>query len=147
MQQLEHSHTGFRHTITVRYGECDMQGVVFNANYLAYVDDVCDRWLTSSLGPDWNRQFDAMVKKASLEWHSASRHGDALEFALQPTRWGNSSFDVRVAASVGGRPVVTVDVTYISVAPGSHAPLPIPAGIRRALGGATQEPELQGEVG
>jgi acyl-CoA thioesterase FadM len=29
----------YRHTIRVRYGECDMQRVVFNAHYFAYCDD------------------------------------------------------------------------------------------------------------
>jgi acyl-CoA thioester hydrolase len=28
----------FRHTLRVRYNECDPQGVVFNANYLTYID-------------------------------------------------------------------------------------------------------------
>ena len=28
----------FVHEIRVRYGECDPQGIVFNANYLAYFD-------------------------------------------------------------------------------------------------------------
>ena len=28
----------FRHRIRVRWNECDPQGVVFNANYLAYFD-------------------------------------------------------------------------------------------------------------
>jgi len=28
----------FRHAIRVRYNECDPQGHVFNANYLAYFD-------------------------------------------------------------------------------------------------------------
>ena len=28
----------FRHRLRVRYHECDPQGVVFNANYLAYFD-------------------------------------------------------------------------------------------------------------
>ncbi len=29
----------FRCQVRVRFGECDMQGVVFNAHYLAYIDD------------------------------------------------------------------------------------------------------------
>ena len=37
----------FRHDIRIRYGEVDMQGVVFNAHYLAYVDHCIDRWLRS----------------------------------------------------------------------------------------------------
>ncbi|MDQ3434437.1 MAG: hypothetical protein M3481_07100 [Actinomycetota bacterium] len=28
----------FRHRMRVRYSECDLQGVVFNAQYLAYSD-------------------------------------------------------------------------------------------------------------
>ena len=34
----------------VRYGECDQQGVVFNAHYMAYCDDASDRWLRDRLG-------------------------------------------------------------------------------------------------
>ena len=43
----------FRHSIRVRYGECDMQGVVFNAHYLAYVDDALEHrrlWLHGEIG-------------------------------------------------------------------------------------------------
>ena len=35
----------YRHALRVRYGECDMQQVVFNANYLAYIDDAIDTWM------------------------------------------------------------------------------------------------------
>ena len=35
----------YRHSLRIRYGECDMQGVVFNANYMAYVDDAVDTWV------------------------------------------------------------------------------------------------------
>ena len=35
----------YRHSIDVRWGEVDMQGVVFNAHYLAYIDDTLERWL------------------------------------------------------------------------------------------------------
>jgi acyl-CoA thioester hydrolase len=133
MQDAQGPAAGFRHAINVRYGECDMQGVVFNANYLAYVDDVCDRWMAAALGREWNARFDAMVKKATLEWHSAASHGDTLDFALVVSRWGNSSFEVRVEAHVLGRRIVTVDVVYISVAPGTQAPTPVPVHIREAL--------------
>ena len=127
---------GFRHSISVRYGECDMQGVVFNPNYLVYVDDVCDRWLIAALGPKWSEVFDCVVKKVTVEWHSAARHGETIDFALAPTRWGNSSFDVRVVARVGEREVISVDLVYVGVGPGTHAPTPIPAAVRTALAAA-----------
>ncbi|MBV9933801.1 MAG: hypothetical protein JO367_05815, partial [Actinobacteria bacterium] len=37
------------HRIRVRYGEVDMQRVVFNSHYLAYCDDAVEHWL-STLG-------------------------------------------------------------------------------------------------
>ena len=123
----------FTHRITVRYGECDMQGVVFNPNYLVYADDVCDRWLIAALGRDWSSRFDCAVKKASVEWHSAARHGDTITFGLTVARWGSSSFDVRIESEVEGRQIVTIDLVYVSVAPGSHTPVPVPAEIRTLL--------------
>ncbi|MFM7093508.1 MAG: acyl-CoA thioesterase, partial [Actinomycetota bacterium] len=35
----------YEHRIRIRYGECDMQKVVFNAHYLAYCDDAADCWM------------------------------------------------------------------------------------------------------
>jgi acyl-CoA thioesterase FadM len=35
----------------VRYGEVDMQRVVFNAHYLAYCDDAVERWGSTSFDP------------------------------------------------------------------------------------------------
>ncbi len=127
---------GFAHAITVRYGECDMQGVVFNPNYLVYADDVCDRWLIAALGREWSTSFDCVVKKASVEWHSAAKHGDTIQFVLDVTRWGSSSFDVRLNAIVEGRPIVTIDLVYVSVAPGTHTPTPVPVEVRRRLSSA-----------
>ena len=40
----------YRHPVRIRYGECDMQKVVFNANYLAYIDDATDTWMRTALG-------------------------------------------------------------------------------------------------
>ena len=36
---------GYSQDIRVRYGEVAAQEVVFNAHYLAYLDDVADTWL------------------------------------------------------------------------------------------------------
>jgi len=123
----------FRKAITVRYGECDMQGVVFNPNYMVYVDDVCDGWLTASLGRDWNSKFDCVVKKATIEWHSSAHHGETIDFGLSVTRWGKTSFDVTVEATHDGNRVIAATLVYISVQPGSHIPVPVPEWVRGEL--------------
>ena len=59
-----------RASIRVRYGEVDQQGVVFNAHYLAYVDDVFDTWLRE-LDADFEALgWEIMLKTASMEWHA-----------------------------------------------------------------------------
>jgi len=41
----------FVHELRVRYGECDPQGIVFNANYLSYFDiTVTELWRATELG-------------------------------------------------------------------------------------------------
>jgi acyl-CoA thioester hydrolase len=123
----------YSYDIEVRYGEVDLQGVVFNAHYLAYVDHCVDRWLRSLevLTPDGD--WDIMVKKASVEWHGAAGLGDVLTLVPKVTRWGNTSFDVTVDGSVGPRPVFQAVLLYIGVKMGTKEPAPPPSNIRAAL--------------
>lgn len=124
----------FVHELRVRYGECDMQGVVFNANYLAYIDDALDLWFAAELGSSgFGDGFDCMVKKATLEWSSPARRGEVLRLAPRVTRWGTTSFDVEVDGSVGERPVVAATIVYVSVVPGGTEPCPVPDPVRAAL--------------
>ena len=90
---------GYRHRVRVRYGECDMQQVVFNANYLAYVDDAIDSWMREVLGDFEELDFDFMVKKATIEWQSAARRGDLLELDVAVVRWGTHVVRRRGAGS------------------------------------------------
>ena len=123
----------FRHSIRVRYGECDMQGVVFNAHYLAYVDDTIEHWFDALLVPDLRAAFDVMLKKVTVEWTAPARYRDVIELDIGVARWGTTSFDVVVSGRAGGRDSFTTTVVYVSVKPGTHEPVPIPADVREAL--------------
>jgi hypothetical protein len=48
-------------------------------------------------------------------------------------RWGNTSFDVRVAGIVGEVERVVIELTYVSVTPGTHQPCLVPEVIKSAL--------------
>lgn len=125
----------YRHRVRIRYGDCDMQKVVFNAHYLAYIDDATDTWVRSVLGDFEAGGFDFMVKKVTLEWHSSARFGEVLDLDLAVTRWGNASYDIGVVARVGARPVLDATLIYVSLIPGELRPQPVPAHVRAALGG------------
>ena len=117
----------------VRYGEVDLQGVVFNAHYLAYVDHCIDRWFRSLELLSADGEWDIMVKKATVEWHGSAGVGDVLTLVPHVTRWGSTSFDVTIDGSVGERPVFQAVVLYVGVAMGTKTPMPAPEHIRAAL--------------
>lgn len=129
----------FRHTIEVRYGECDMQRVVFNANYLAFVDEAMARWFAATLprreGETWEQQFDGfdyMVKQATVTWAASSTFGDRLDLDCSVARWGTTSFEVSVVGTAAGADRFTAAVICVSVDDGLR-PVAVPELVRQAF--------------
>ena len=120
------------HHVRVRYGECDMQRVVFNANYLAYCDDAADWWFRSLGALLEAGEWDVMVKKATITWDGAAKVHDDLAIEVSVSRWGNSSFDVRFDGTVERAAVFTAEITYVAVVTGTTETVPVPAEFRAA---------------
>ena len=131
------------HTLPVRYGECDMQRVVFNANYFVYCDDAVDTWTRFALADELKKSgtstdlhaigFDFMLKTTQLTWHSPVKFGDTLDMNCEVSRWGNSSFDVAINGSVDGDSRFDAVITYVSVDPVTQMPTPIPDIVKKSL--------------
>jgi len=121
------------HRIRVRYGEVDMQRVVFNAHYMAYCDDAVERWLAAKGVSVFDVGWDFMLKKATLEWQGSATVHEELDIAVEVARWGTTSFDVRFTGTVGERPVFTNTITYVGVQLGTQEPTPPPEDVKRAL--------------
>ena len=89
----------FSHELRVRYGECDPQAIVFNANYLAYFDVAFTELWRAAVGP-WQemveRGYDAVVAEANIEFHAPARFDDVLTLACVLTRLGRSSLTTRI---------------------------------------------------
>ena len=126
----------FVHRVRVRYGEVDMQRVVFNANYFAYCDDAADLWFRSLGAALEDDVWDVMVKRAEITWTGAARVHDEIAIELSVSRWGNTSFDVFFAGTVGGSPVFTATITYVAVLTGTSRPVPVPDEFRAAAAAA-----------
>lgn len=132
----------FSERIRVRYNECDMQNVVFNANYWMYADDAVAQWMRHAIGQNnetgsdikWSDLgFDFMLKTATGTWHKGATYGDVITATCSVSRWGNTSFDVLVTMSVEDQTVFDCSITYVSVTPGTHTPAPVPSHIKEAL--------------
>jgi len=122
----------YTHHVRVRYGECDMQRVVFNAHYLAYCDDAADLWFRSLGATLEGGTWDVMVKKATVTWDGAARVHDDLAIALSVSRWGTTSFDVQFDGTVDGAAVFTAVITYVAVVTGTTDTVAVPDEFRTA---------------
>ena len=128
------SGTSFRHTIAVRYGEVDRQGVVFNAHYLAYIDDTLENWLRPIRAPGEGLGCDMMLKKSTIEWSGSLGSGDRLGIDAAIARFGRTSWEVAFTGTCEGRPVFSARVVYVSVVFGVGTPMETPPEIREFLG-------------
>ncbi len=117
----------YTHTIRVRYADCDMQGVVYNSHYLTFVDDAFDCWLRE-LATDFEDAYgwEVMLKKAEITWDGPTRMAEHLDIVCEPTRWGNTSFDVSYTGAVDSRAVFSAVATYVTVDHENHRPVVIP---------------------
>jgi acyl-CoA thioester hydrolase len=129
-------HARYRHRLRVRYGEVDQQGVVFNAHYLAYMDDALEGWLSTLGDLRHPHGWDMMLKKATVEWQGSLGSGDHLDVDLAIVRWGRTSWSVGYVGTCRDEPVFTAEVLYVSVRLGDHQSIETPAAIREALGEA-----------
>jgi acyl-CoA thioester hydrolase len=126
----------FTHRIRVRYGECDPQGVVFNANWLAYCDIVITELWRELIG-DYSGMVaqgaDMMVAEAGIRFRGAARFDDVVEFQLSVTRLGETALSTRVEARVDGNLAIEATMRHVFVDPGTNTKRPIPDDIRAAL--------------
>ena len=126
----------YSHQLRVRYGECDQQGVVFNANYLAFIDDASEVWIRSN-SPNGNYEklnWEWMVVKSIIEWQSSARTGDLLDINIGVVRFGGKSFDVGSVGFVGTRKIFSARSVCVSVLPVTYEPIETPTQIKSILG-------------
>jgi acyl-CoA thioester hydrolase len=116
----------------VRYAECDQQGVVFNAHYLAYADEAVEQVLRRH-GVSYTellaRGLDTSVVASELQWTSSARWGELVDVDGAVERVGRTSFVVALTISVGDRLCCRVRTTYV-LTDLDRNPTPVPDDVR-----------------
>ena len=126
----------FKHTLRVRYSECDPQGVVFNANYVAYFDVILTELWREALGSYQDMVeggTDMVVAEVNVRFLGPARFDDEVEFEARLTRLGETSMSTRIDSSTGGHPVVQGEIRHVFIDPATKAKTPMPENIRTAL--------------
>ena len=132
----------FRHELRVRYGECDPQGIVFNANYLAFIDVAFTELWRLQIGP-WmqmtERGYDAVLADARLGFKAPGRFDDVLAIVLRVERLGRASIHTHARIERGEELLLEAELRHVVVSTETWRSVEMPDWIRSGLAPVAQD--------
>jgi acyl-CoA thioester hydrolase len=109
----------FRYYLKVRYGECDQQGVVYNARYGDFVDLACTEFLRAAFAPQdcFGGDHEFQVVRMLVEWTAPARFDDVLAIDVRLAKLGTTSFTLAfaLARAATGEPIATAETVNVHV--------------------------------
>lgn len=124
------------HTLRVRYGESDLQGIAFNAHYLNYFDiGMTELWRAAygNYQTMLERGVDIVLAEARLRFRKPARFDDELDLSVAVTHMGTTSIITRHFARCRGDVVAEGDLRHVLVDLQTLAKTPIPDWARDGL--------------
>jgi acyl-CoA thioester hydrolase len=131
------------HRLRVRWSEVDMQKIVFNGNYLNYIDvAVAEYW--RAIGLPYPHGYvdryanDVYLRKAAVDYLGSARYDDLLDLAVRVARLGRTSmtfaFEIwRAEPEPSPAPLITAELVYVNADPYSMTPAPLPGPVRELI--------------
>jgi acyl-CoA thioester hydrolase len=126
----------FVHDLRVRFGECDPQGIVFNANYLLYFDVAFTEMWRVAVGP-WmemaDHGVDAVVAEANLHFRGPARFDDQLALRCSIVRLGRTAITTEIDVLREQELLVQGRLRHVCVSTAGWQKTPWPQAIRDGL--------------
>lgn len=131
------------HPLRVRWSEVDMQKIVFNGNYLNYIDvAVAEYW--RAIGLPYPHGYvdryanDVYLRKATVDYLGSARYDDLLDVLVRVARLGRTSmtfaFEIWCAgADPSAKPLITAELVYVNADPQTMMPAPLPPAVRELI--------------
>jgi acyl-CoA thioester hydrolase len=128
----------FRHRLRVRWSECDLQGVVFYPNYLAYFDHLLTELWREAVGPYseiTQLGIDLLVAEAKVRYRAPARFDDEVDVVAAISRLGTTSMttDLQIERVEDGAVLAEGELRHVFVDPDSFEKREIPADVRGGL--------------
>jgi acyl-CoA thioester hydrolase len=126
----------FIYKLRVRYGECDPQGVLFNANYLAYVDHtITELWRAAYGGYDamLERGLDIVVAAATLRFRGSARFDDEITIEVTVTNLGTTSVTTAYRFLREEELLLEAELRHVFVSRATATKTPMPDWAREGL--------------
>lgn len=126
----------FVHELRVRYGECDPQGIVFNANYLLFFDVAFTELWRAAIGP-WQemveRGIDAVVAETNIRFLAPARFDDVLRLKAQVARLGATAITTEIDVMRGDQLLVEGWLRHVCVDTADWSKTELPQWVRSGL--------------
>ncbi len=127
----------FVHRLRVRYAECDPQGVLFNANYLTYIDHtITEMWREAYGGYQrmLERGVDIVVAEVNMRFLGAARFDEEVTLEAIVRRLGTTSVtsEHRFCRADGER-LLRATIRHVFIDRDTGAKTPIPDWARAGL--------------
>jgi acyl-CoA thioester hydrolase len=126
----------FVYRLRVRYAECDQQGVVFNANYLAYVDHTITELWRAAYGGYTEmlaRGVDIVVAEAQLRFRGSARFDEEIAIEATVVGLGETSVTTEYRFLRGDELLVEATLRHVFVDRVTAAKTPMPEWAREGL--------------
>lgn len=126
----------FRHTLRVRFQECDPQGVVYFARYPEYYDLTITELWREALG-GYQQMVDAgvdmVVAEQRIRYLAPARFDELVDVEVSIDKLGTTSMLSSYTVSRDGEQLVEGDFRHVFIEAATKAKAPIPDEVRGAL--------------
>lgn len=126
----------FRHTLRVRFQECDPQGVVYFARYPEYYDLTITELWREALG-GYQQMVDAgvdmVVAEQRIRYLAPARFDELVDVEVSIDKLGTTSMLSSYTVSREGEQLVEGDFRHVFIEAATKAKAPIPDEVRGAL--------------
>ncbi|OAO03837.1 acyl-CoA thioesterase [Parasphingorhabdus sp.] len=121
--------------VRVRYAEADMQGIVFNANYLAFADIGVTEYFRALVGATGNEDSlgkflelfggDNWVRHAEVDFRAPAKADDLIDVCLRISRFGRTSYSAVAHIVRDNMLLNVVHLTYVWFDPATEEVAPV----------------------
>jgi acyl-CoA thioester hydrolase len=128
----------FSYRLRVRYSECDLQGVLFNANYLAYIDHtITELWRAAYGGYTvmLDRGADIVVAEVNMRFLGSARFDEEVVIEATVTNIGTTSVTTAFRFHRAGTDelLLQAEIRHVFIDPATGSKTPMPDWAREGL--------------
>lgn len=125
-----------RHPLRVRFHECDPQGIVFNANFLAYADIAMTELYREMFG-SWKAVtdvgMDMFVAEATVRFLTPLHFDEEVELVASVTRIGTTATTTTIRVECGDALAAEITIHHVFFDLETRTKAPIPDFVRTGL--------------